>query len=104
MRIDIVVEPGDLFATPQADVDVEASGQTFAVALRSALAEAFPEARLKVWFSSTAVRSEERLEVHWDEGEADDEARTAETDRVAERVEALVGRVRDGGDWIVRVA
>jgi hypothetical protein len=102
MRIDIVVEPSDLFETAATGVDVEASGHTFAAELTAALGREFPEARLNVWFSPTRVASEGKLETHWDDGEIDPERSEVEENRIQDRVRVVTRAIRDRGDWIVR--
>ena len=102
MRIDMILNPDDLFSLPPTGVDVEASGKTFAVALTNALASEFPGARLNVWFNPIEVKSEEKLEVHWDDGEIDPGERDAAERPILDRVDALKQVVRADGDWIVR--
>jgi len=99
----MILKPDDLFALPPTGVDVEASGKTFAVALTRALANEFPEARLNVWFTPIEVKSEESVEVHWDDGEVRPDERDGAERGVLDRVDALAQIVRSNGDWIVRV-
>lgn len=102
MRIDMIYFPTDLFADQPADVDVEASGQTFVAQLREALAEEFPEARLNVLYSPTAIHSEEEFEIHFDAGEIEADARPAREREIRDRVAEIAGDLRAGDDWIVR--
>jgi len=102
MRIDMILKPDDLFTLPPTGIDVEASGRTFAVELTKVLANEFPDARFNVWFNPIEVRSEEKVEVHWDDGEINPDNRDEAERGVLDRVDALAQVVRSNGDWIVR--
>jgi hypothetical protein len=103
MRIDMIYYPTDFFPEPPDDVDVEASGRTFAALLTTALAQEFPGARINVWYNATEVHSEEEFEIHWAEGEIAPENRAEEERRIRDRVAAITGVLRDERDWVVRV-
>jgi hypothetical protein len=99
----MIYYPTDFFPEPPEGVDVEASGRTFAALLAGALAEEFPGARINVWYNATAVRSADEFEIHWDDGEVDDEIRVKEERRIRDRVAAVAGDLRAEQDWVVRV-
>src|SRR4051794_5954654 len=94
MRIDMILKPDDLFTLAPTGIDVEASGRTFAVELTKALANEFPDARFNVWFNPIEVRSEEKVEVHWDDGEVSPDNRDEAERGVLDRVDALAQVVR----------
>ena len=104
MRIDMIYYPNDFFSDAPGDVDVEASGRTFTALLTKALAEEFPDARVNVWYNPTEVRSSQEFEIHWDEGEVTNSERRAREREIRDRVADLAGRIREGQDWIVRIA
>jgi len=103
MRIDMIYFPTDLFADQPADIDVEASGQTFVAQLRELLAAEYPDARLNLSYSPTSVTSEEEFEIHFDAGEIEPDARPAREREIRDRVSELAGELRSGEDWIVRL-
>ena len=103
MRIDMIYYPTDLFSEPEDDVDVEASGRTFAAQMTQALAEAFPYARINVWYNPTEVRSNQDFQIHWSEGEVEPDSRHDREQEIMTQVAQVAGELRGDRDWIVRV-
>jgi len=102
MRIDMIYYATDFFGEVPAKVDAEASGRTFVALLSNALADAFPGARLNIWYSPTEVKSEEEFEIHWDEGEIEAGERTGAERAIRDRVAEISGELRESQEWIVR--
>lgn len=105
MRIDMIYYPTDLVAGPEPDpeIDVEASGRTFAALMTQALTEQFPDARVNVWYNPTEVHSNQDFQIHWSDGEIEPDERGRREREIREQIALIAGEVRAGRDWVVRV-
>ena len=103
MRIDMIYYPTDFFGEPPANVDVEASGRTFAALMTRALAAEYPEARINVWYNPSQVHSQQEFEIHWEDGEIDPSRRAGEERAIRDRVAEVAGRLRAAREWVVMI-
>jgi hypothetical protein len=103
MRIDMIYYPTDFFQNPDDDVDVEASGRTFAALLTQALRSEFPEARVNIWYNATEVHSAQDFEIHWNDGEVAPKDKQQAERGIRDRVADIAGQIRESQDWVVRV-